>query len=200
METTMVLYYYPGACSLADHIALIEADLPYTLIGITHEKKTEDGRDFLSINPKGYVPALELDDGQVLTENPVILNYIAEKSGKLLPEKGIARWRCLEALAFIASEIHGNYAPFFMGFPEMEQERARKKLANAFSLLDDQMGDKKHLVDENLTVADCYLFWVLMASARSGIELTERLQSYYDRMKLLPSVARAFSEENLPSG
>jgi glutathione S-transferase len=193
----MILYYYPGACSLADHIALVESGLPYTLISITHEKKTEDRRDFLSINPKGYVPALELDDGEVLTENPVILNYIAEKSGKLLPKKGIARWRSLEATAFMASEIHGSYAPFFMNFPEMEKERARKKLTKAFSLLDEKMGDKKHLVGEDITIADCYLFWVLMASERIGLEQTERLRSYYDDMKLLPSVARALSEENL---
>lgn len=193
----MILYYYPGACSLADHIALVESGLPYTLMSITHDKKTEDRRDFLSINPKGYVPALELDDGEVLTENPVILHYIAEKSGKLLPKKGIARWRSLEATAFMASEIHGSYAPFFMNFPETEKERARKKITKAFSLLEDQMGDKKHLVGEDITIADCYLFWVLMASERIGLELTGRLRSYYDDMKLLPSVARALCEENL---
>lgn len=193
----MILYYYPGACSLAVHMALIEAGLDYTLISITHEKKTEDRRDFLSINPKGYIPALELDDGEVLTENIVILNYIAEISGKLLPQTNILRWRSLEALAFMSSEIHGSYAPFFRNFPETEKERAREKLARAFSLLDNQLGDKNYLICEELTIADFYLFWVLMASARTGLELTKGLQSYYARMKLLPSVARALNEEGL---
>jgi glutathione S-transferase len=197
METTMILYYYPGACSLADHIALIEAGLDYTLISITHEKKTEDRRDFLSINPKGYIPALELDDGEVLTENIVILNYIAEISGKLLPQTNILRWRVLEALAFMSTEIHGSYAPFFRNFPETEKERAREKLSRAFSLLDSQLDDKKYLICEELTVADFYLFWVLMASERTGIQLTQRLQRYYARMKLLPSVDRALNEEGL---
>lgn len=193
----MILYYYPGACSLADHIALIEAGLDYTLISITHEKKTEDLRDFLSINPKGYIPALELDDGEILTENMVILNYIADISGKLLPQTKILRWRSLEALAFMSSEVHGSYAPFFRDFPETEKERAREKLAKAFSLLDNQLGDKNHLICEELTIADFYLFWILMASARTGLELTQRLQSYYARMKRLPSVARALNEEGL---
>ena len=193
----MILYYYPGACSLANHIALIEAGLGYTLISITHEKKTEDRRDFLSVNPKGYIPALELDDGEVLTENMVILNYIADISGKLLPQTNILRWRSLEAMAFMSTEIHGSYAPFFKNFPETEKKRAREKLARAFSLLDNQLGDKSYLICEELTVADFYLFWVLMASERIGIQLTQRLQSYYARMRLLPSVDRALHEENL---
>ncbi|ERS11357.1 hypothetical protein Q668_18995 [Alcanivorax sp. PN-3] len=193
----MILYHYPGACSLADHIALIEAGLDYTLISITHEKKTEDHRDFLSINPKGYIPALELDDGEVLTENMVILNYIAEISGKLLPQTNILRWRSLEALAFMSTEIHGSYAPFFRNFPDIEKERAREKLARAFSLLENQLGDKNHLICEELTIADFYLFWILMASARTGLELPTGLQSYYSRMKQMPSVTRALDEEGL---
>ncbi len=128
----MILFYYPGACSLANHIALIETGLPYELVSINHEKKTADGRDFLAINPKGYIPALELEDGTVLTENPVILNYIAEKSGKLLSKKEGIRWQVLEVLAFMASEIHGSYQPFFRNFSEPEKERAREKLKKAF--------------------------------------------------------------------
>ena len=82
----MILYYAPGACSLADHIALIEARLPYKLIGVNRDKRTEDGGDYLTINPRGYVPALELDDGTLLTENLAILAYIAHRSDTLLPE------------------------------------------------------------------------------------------------------------------
>jgi len=93
----MILYYAPGGCSLADHIALIETALPYRLIRVDRGKRTEDGRDFLTINPKGLLPALELDDGTVLTENLAILVYIAHRAGALLPENGLDRWRALEA-------------------------------------------------------------------------------------------------------
>lgn len=193
----MNLIHFPGACSLADHIALIEADLSYKLIGINHEKKTEDGRDFLSINPKGYVPALELDDGTILTENQVILNFIAEQSGRLLPKDGFARWRAREALAFMSSEIHGSYAPFFRGFPEVEKVRAREKLTKAFAILADQLGDKQFLINDELTIADCYLFWILMAAPKSGVELPENLGKYFDRMGKRPSVLQALTEEGL---
>ncbi|MDE1991012.1 MAG: glutathione S-transferase C-terminal domain-containing protein [Rhizobiaceae bacterium] len=193
----MNLFYYPGACSLADHIALIETGLPYKLLSINRDKKTEDGRDFLSLNPKGYIPTLELEDGAILTENQIILTYIAEKTGKLLPEDGLTRWRTLEALAFMSSEIHGNYNPFFRNFPEPEKERAREKLAKAFAILADQMGDKAFLVSDEMTIADCYLFWVLFVAPKSGVDLPERLQNCFDRMKERPSVIKAFAEEGL---
>uniref|UniRef100_UPI0031017D5B glutathione binding-like protein n=1 Tax=Neorhizobium sp. EC2-8 TaxID=3129230 RepID=UPI0031017D5B len=196
-ETTINLFYYPAACSLADHIALIEAGLPYKLLSINHERKTEDGRDFLSINPKGYIPTLELEDGVFLTENPVILNYIAEKSGKLLPKDGMIRWRALEALAFMASEIHGNYQPFFRDFPEPEKVRAREKLVKSFAILADQMGDKQFLVSDEMTIADCYLFWVLMVAPKSGVELPENLRKAFDHLRARPSVIQAFAEEGL---
>lgn len=193
----MNLFYYPAACSLADHIALIEVGLPYKLLSIDREKKTEDGREFLSINPKGYIPTLELNDGTILTENQVILAYIAEQSGKLLPDDGILRWRTFEALAFMSSEIHGSYSPFFRDFPEPEKERAREKLKKAFTILADQMGEKTFLVSNEMTIADCYLFWVLMVAPRSGVELPENLRNCLDRMRAMPSVIRALKEEGL---
>ncbi|MCX5494647.1 glutathione S-transferase C-terminal domain-containing protein [Kaistia dalseonensis] len=192
----MKLIYFPAACSLADHIALIETKLAYDLVSIDHGKKTADGRDFLAINPKGYIPALELDDGTILTENQVILAYIAEASGRLLPE-GIGRWRVLEALAFMSSEIHPAYLPFFKDFPEVEKARARQKLAKSFAILEDQLGDQPFLFGDQLTIADCYLFWVLMVAPRSGVTLPERLNRYFARLKLRPSVVRAFAEEGL---
>ncbi|HBQ3174666.1 TPA: glutathione S-transferase family protein [Klebsiella pneumoniae] len=149
------------------------------------------------LHPKGYIPALELDDGEVLTENLAILSYIAKISSKLLPQTNILRWRTLEALAFMSTEIHGSYAPFFRNFPATEKERAREKLARAFSLLDNQLDDKKYLICEEITIADFYLFWVLMASERTGIQLTQSLQSYFARMKLLPSVELALNEEGI---
>ena len=193
----MNLFYYPAACSIADHVALIEAGLPYKLLSIDREKKTEDGRDFLSINPKGYIPTLELNDGTILTENQVILAYIAEQSGKLLPNDRILRWRAFEVLAFMSSEIHASYNPFFRDFPELEKERAREKLKKAFGILADQMGDKAFLVSHEMTIADCYLFWVLMVAPRSGVELPENLRNCLDRMKAMPSVIQALEEEGL---
>lgn len=193
----MKLYYYPAACSLADHIALIEAALDHTLVSIDHDKRTEDGRDFAAINPKGYVPALELEDGAILTENQTILAYIAERSGELMPEDGLARWRVLEALAFMSSEIHGAYGPFFRNFPEPEKARAREKLAKAFALLAAQMGDKDFLVGHAMTIADCYLFWVLMVAPKSGVDLPDNLRAAFARLRARPAVVRAFAEEGL---
>lgn len=193
----MNLFYYPAACSLADHIALIEAGLAYRLLRIDRERKTEDGRDFMALNPKGYIPALEMNDGTVLTENQVILAYIAEQSGKLLPRDSILRWRTFEALAFMSSEIHGAYTPFFRDFPEPEKLRARDKIKKAFAILSDQMDDKAFLVNDEITIADCYLFWILMVAPKSGVDVPENLQNCFTRMKAMPSVIRALADEGL---
>ncbi len=193
----MNLFYYPAACSLADHIALIEAGLPYKLLSIDRNRKTEDGRDFLALNPKGYIPALEMNDGTILTENQVILAYIADQSGKLLPDDNMLRWRTFEALAFMSSEIHGSYSPFFKDFPEPEKLRAREKIKKAFTILADQMGDKAFLVSNEMTIADCYLFWILMAAPKSGVDLPENLQNCLTSMKAMPSVIQALAEEGL---
>ncbi|GGA96446.1 glutathione S-transferase [Brucella endophytica] len=193
----MNLIYYPAACSLADHIALIESGLPYKLLSIDRDKKTEDGRDFLAINPKGYVPALEMDDGTVLTENQVILAYIADQSGKLLPDDHILRWRTFEVLAFMSSEIHGAYGPFFRDFPEPEKMRARDKINKAFAILAGQMGNKAFLISNEMTIADCYLFWILMVAPRSGVDLPDTLRDCLERMKARPSVIQALAEEGL---
>jgi glutathione S-transferase len=193
----MNLFYYPAACSLADHIALIEAGLPYNLLSIDRERKTEDGRDFLALNPKGYIPALEMNDGTILTENQVILAYIAEQSGKLLPQDSILRWRTFEALAFMSSEIHGAYAPFFKEYSEPEKLHARDKIKKAFAILSDQMDDKAFLVSDEMTIADCYLFWILRVAPKSGVDLPENLRNCLTRMMAMPSVIRALAEEGL---
>jgi glutathione S-transferase len=193
----MNLFYYPAACSLADHIALIEAGLPYKLLSIDRNRKTEDGRDFLALNSKGYIPALEMNDGTILTENQVILAYIADLSGKLLPDDNMLRWRTFEALAFMSSEIHGAYSPFFKDFPEPEKLRAREKIKKAFTILADQMGGKAFLVSNEMTIADCYLFWILMVAPKSGVDLPETLRNCLTRMKAMPSVIQALAEEGL---
>ncbi|WP_024509897.1 glutathione S-transferase N-terminal domain-containing protein [Bradyrhizobium sp. ARR65] len=194
----MILYQHAGACSLADHIALIEAGLPYKLVSINRDKRTDDGRDFMAINPRGFVPTLELDDGTVLTENLAILAYIAHQSGTLLPAEGITRWRALEATSFMTTEIHGNFKPFFHSdATQAEKDKARQKLLKHFASLADQLGDKPFLLGEWMTIADPYLFVMLMWADRHGIEISERLRTYFARMKQLPSIAQALAEEGL---
>lgn len=193
----MKLYYYPGACSLADHIALIEAGLPCTLLSIDATKTTEDGRDFLIINPKGYIPALELDDGTVLTENPVILAYIAAQSGTLLPQDDLLKWKVSEALAYMSSEVHGAYAPFFRKRPEAETAQGKEKVIKALALLSKQMSDKPFLIGEEITIADCYLFWVIRAAPIAGVDVPENLQNWFARMMSRPTVLQALKEEGL---
>ena len=193
----MNLYYAPGACSLADHIALIEAGLPFRLTSIDRAKRTEDGRDFLTINPRGYVPALELDDGIVLTENLAILAYIAHRSDVFSARDDMTPWRALEAISFMSTEIHGNLVPFFKNLSAEEKERARLALVKHFASIADQLGDQPFLLGERITIADPYLFWVLRSAPISGIELPERLQDYFARMSKLPSVAKALAEEGL---
>lgn len=193
----MNLYYAPGACSLADHIALSEACIPYNLIGIDRAKRTEDGRDFLEINPRGYVPALELDNGVVLTENLAILAYIAQRSAGLFAEEGMTPWRALESISFMSTAIHGNLVPFFKNLPDDEKERARSALVKHFASLADQLGDNPFLLGDRMTIADPYLFWCLRSAPVSGIELPERLQAFFVRMSGMPSVQKALAEEGL---
>nr|WP_113889119.1 glutathione binding-like protein [Roseiarcus fermentans] len=193
----MILYYAPGACSQASHIALIEAGLPHTLVRVNRERRTEDGRDFAAINPKGYTPALKLDDGTILTENLAILAYIADLTGKLSPEDGLARWRALEATAFMTTEIHGQFRPFFSDAPEAETDKARRMLDKRFATLADQLGDKPFLASDQMTIADPYLFVMLSWAAMFGIEAPEPLVRYHARLKTLPSIARALAAEGL---
>lgn len=194
----MNLFYAPGACSLANHIALIEAGLPYSLISVDREKRTQDGRDFLAINPKGYVPALEFDDGTVLTENLAILTYIAERSGRLLAEKGLDRWRALEATAFMTSELHNTFKPlFYPDTSDAQKEKSRATLIRRFATLADQLGEKPFLIGEHMSIADAYLFVMLSWAANFKIDLPKPFESYFNRLKAMPSVAQALKEEGL---
>lgn len=194
----MILYYAPGTCSQACHIALIAAGLPYRLIQVGRDKQTEDGRDYKTINPKGYTPALELDDGTILTENLAILVYIAETSGKLLPTAGLERFRTLEATAFMTTEIHRNFIPFFSpDSTAAEKDKAAQTLAFRFSSLDAQLADKPLLTGAQLSVADAYLFVMLSWAAMMGITVSARLQSYFERIKQQPAVQQALREEGL---
>lgn len=196
--TNVILYYISGACSLSVHVALIEAGLPYQLVSVGLDKRTSEGEDFRAVNPKGYVPALRLDNGEVLTEALAILAYIAEHSGRLLPAGGMERWRALEATAFMTSEIHGGYKPLFRGASPEEKSTARQTLSRRFTTLSDQLGDRPFLVGDQMSIADPYLVIMLMWAGLHQVDVPERLRIYLARLKEHPSVARAIAEQGLP--
>lgn len=193
----MILYYAPGACSQASHIALIAAGLPHRLVKVGRDRRTDDGRDFNLINPKGYTPALDLGDGTILTESAAILAYIAAQSGKLLAADGLARWRALEATAFMTSEIHRNFVVFFRGGSDADKAQAAQALALRFGKLADQLGERRFLVGEQMTIADCYLFVMLSWAAMMGVAVPPSLGAYVARMKTEPAVAAALAAEGL---
>ena len=195
----MKLYFAPGACSLADHIALNEAEIAHERVRVdlrTH--KTEDDRDYTAINPKGYVPALELDDGQILTENIAILIYIAETSGRMLPASGMERYRALEMLAFISTELHKNFKAFHNPVSsEAEKEEAGAVLAKRFAYVGEKLNGNRFLLGQLITVADCYLFVMLLWARKFAVEVQPSLQAYFDRMRDRPAILQALKEEGI---
>ncbi len=195
----MKLFHSPGACSLADHIALIESGLPFEAETVDlRTRRTASGADFTAINPKGYVPALVLDDGEVLTENIAILSFIAATTGKLGPVDGIAQWRVLETLAFISTELHKNYKPFFSpGATDAAKAQARDTLVQRLALVEAQLGERGFIVGDMLSGADCYLFVMLLWAAKVGVPVPPRLAAYAERLGALPSFARALADEGL---
>jgi glutathione S-transferase len=196
-KDTMILYYAPGACSQACHIALLDADMPHRLVKVGRDRRTEDGRDFSRINPKGYTPALDLGDGTILTENLAILAWIADSAGKLLAKDGLERWRTLEATAFMTTEIHRGFTPFFRDGTEQEKEKARDTLFMRFGTLSEQLGEKPFLIGAHMTIADCYLFVMLSWAAMMGVPVPAPLGDYLVRMKSVPAVAAALAAEGL---
>lgn len=194
----MKLYGANGGCSQASHIALIESGLPFDFVSVDRNKKTSDGRDFNRINPKGYTPALELDDGNVLTESLAILVFVSEKSGKLLATEGDARWRTLESTEFMTTELHANFRPLFLAESgEDEKNKAKRMLERRFSTLESQLGENDYLIGKALTIADAYLFVMLSWANLMGIALPERLNQYATNLRKVPSVAAALSAEGL---
>lgn len=193
----MKLFYHPGACSLAVHIALIEAGLPFELVRIDRDKRTGDGRDFLSINPHGFVPTLEFDDGMVLSEALANLCYVAGHATHLLPEQGPTRWRVLETLSFMTTELHGHFKPLWKRAPDAEQAAAKQSLTRHFSALGRQLGDAPYIAAPRITIADPYLFVMLRWASAHGIDVPANLAACHDRLRALPPVAQALSEEGL---
>jgi glutathione S-transferase len=191
----MKLYYARGACSLADHIALIEAGLSFEIESVDmRTKRTGSGGDFRDINPKGYVPALVLDDGQMITENIAVLDWIADRRPSLRPPGALGRTRTLEMLTFISTEIHRAFKPMWHAGTEAEKEKARETVAGLLRFAAAEMkGD--YLLGDELSVADCYLFVMLRWADRFGIAAPEGLRRLRMRMEERPSVRAALEQE-----
>jgi glutathione S-transferase len=197
----MKLYISTGACSMASNIALHEAGIQFELTKVDKRTKRVDGVDFATINPKGYVPALRLDDGQVLTENVAVLQYIADLSpaAKLAPAAGtMERYRLQEWLSFINSELHKSFTPLFSSEATEDMKTySRNYLAKRLSYLEGALGDKKYLMGDQFTVADAYLFTVLGWSSHVGVDIGSKLKSYVDRVRARPHVIEAMTAEGL---
>jgi len=193
----MKLYFAPGACSLADHIALHEAGLSFDHERVDLKaKRTEAGVDFTTINPKGYVPALTLDSGETLSENVAILDWIAHQDGRLAPSGPMGHTHLLEALAFISTEIHKSFKPFFAGAGEGEKAKAGEMIGKRMGFLADNMkGD--YLFGSTVGVADFYLFVMLLWAKKFDIEPPAALVGFRERMMTLPSVQKAMKHEGL---
>jgi glutathione S-transferase len=202
---TSKLYYTPGACSLSPHIALREAGLAFDLVKVDlAAKKVEDGSDYFAVNAKGYVPALRLEDGQVLTEGAVIVQYVADQKPetKLAPKAGtLARVRLQEWLHFIATELHKGFGPINnpKSNPELKQF-FRQRLDARFQILAAALEKREYLLDEGFSVADGYAFYVLRSLRRldaSALEQSAVLQPYYARIAARPAVRAALEAEGL---
>jgi glutathione S-transferase len=200
----MKLFFAPGACSLAPHIIIREAGLDVELdkVSFGAERRTADGRNFYDINPQGAVPALELDSGEVLTEAQVLIQYLASlaPAKNLAPQDGMTRWRLLETLNFIATELHKGTSPLFKKPSPEAREAAVKNLVNRFGLLDGKLGDKPYLLGD-FTIADAYAFVMLTWARKFEIDLSSlpRLQAYYQRVQQRPAVQQTLREEGLPT-
>jgi len=200
----MKLYYSPGACSLSPHIVLREAGFDITLEKVNlRTKEMESGGDFLAINPKGYVPALELDGGEILTEGPAIIQYVADlvPEKKLVPPAGtLARARVQEWLNFIGTELHKSFSPLFNPATGDDAKAAARalidrRLSFAASVLDAQ----PYLTGDSFTMADAYLFTVLSWTGFVKVDITPwpSLGAYFERIKARPAVQAAMAAEGL---
>ena len=198
----MKLYFSPGACSLSPHIALLEAGLPFTLeMASTKTHQLKDGTDFYTINPLGYVPVLELDNGQRLREGPAIVQYIADQApaSKLAPANGtFERYQLQEWLGFIGTEIHKGFSPLFNpNMPDTVKDMARGQVLKRLTWVDAQLAGKEFLMGADFSVADAYLFTVCGWSKFVGVDISglENLASFLQRVGAPPSVQKAIADE-----
>lgn len=200
----MKLYYTPGACSLASHIVLCETGLSYSLEKVDLRNKTiADGRDFRTINPLGYVPVLELNNGEILTEGNAILFYLADRvpSAGLIPPAGeVARYRLFSWLTFISSELHKNFSPLFAkDTPAEFRAKVEERLAARFAHVDGVLAYTPYIAGDQFSIADAYLLVVSNWAKPVGFDLTPypHLLAFRERALARPAVQQAMREEGL---
>lgn len=200
----MKLYYLKGACSLASYISLCETGAKFEAASVDRKtRKTSDGEDFDQINPKGYVPTLRLDNGEVLTENAAVLQYIADQApgAKLAPAAGtLERYRLIEWLAFINTELHKTVSPLFNPAAGDEVKNFSKgNLARRLDWLDKNLGARQFLMGEQFTVADAYLWVVFGWLPRVGFDVSKwpNLKAFHERVAQRPAVQAALKGEGL---
>ncbi len=200
----MKLYYAPGACSLSPHIVLCETGLPYELVKVDLDsKRTESGEDFHRINPLGYVPALELEDGVVLLEGPAIVQYLADQAParQLVPPPGtFPRYQLQQWLNFISTELHKGCGNLFQpDLPDEVKESFRRRLGERFAYTAVQLSGQDYLMGDVFTVADAYLFVVMSWRDYVGLDLSPWpvLLKYFDRIAERPAVGEALRQEGL---
>lgn len=200
----MKLYYSNGACSLSPHIVLRESGLPFTLVrASTKTHALDDGTDYYTINPKGSVPLLELDNGERLSEGPAIVQYIADQApaAKLAPAAGTwERSRLQEWLNFITSELHKGYSPLFNPATSAEYKTiALANLNKKYTFVDSRLAGKNYLMGDAFSVADAYLFTVTTWAGHVGLDLSayKNVNAFMDRMRTRPAVQEALQAEGL---
>ncbi len=200
----MKLYYVPGACSLASHIALREAGVAFEAVKVEGRgQKTAGGVDYLTVTPKGYVPALALDDGEVLTEGTAVLPYIGDlnAAAKLAPAHGtMARYRLHEWLGYVATELHKGFGPFFTpGTTDEQKAAAKASLGKRFDFVQQSLAGRAFLLGDDFSVADAYLFTVLGWTGYVGIDLGQwpGLKAWHAGVAARPAVQAAMRAEGL---
>lgn len=202
-DRAMKLYYSPGACSLSPHIVLREAGIACDLVRVDLKtKKTKDGADFTTVNPKGQVPTLVLDDGRTLTEGPAIVQYLADQkpdTGLAPPAGAFERYRLQEWLNFVSTELHKTFGPLFgPTTPEDYKPIARDTIAKRFAFADRHLAaEGPFLLGERFTVADAYLFVMTLWAGFLKIDLPPNLKAYAERVGSRPAVRETLKEEGL---
>jgi len=200
----MKLYYSPGACSLSPHIVACEAELPLELVKVDlQSKQTETGGDFRQVSPNGYVPALVLDDGNILTEGPAIVQYLADLAPdkRLAPEAGtFARYRLQQWLNFISTEIHKSFSPLFdAAAPQALKDPALEKLNARLGTVAEHLSEQPFLLGKEFSVADVYLFVTLGWGRYVDLDIGRwpALARYAEKISVRPGVQKALREEGL---
>jgi glutathione S-transferase len=198
-EKTMKLYYFPGTCAMASHIVLNELGADAEFVQVDRQsRRTPDGTDYHSISPNGYVPALQLDGGEVLLENAAILPYIGDlrPDAGWMPASGLPRYRVLEWLGFVNTELHGNYKPLFSGLDGV-RDYYLERLATRYAKVEKALGKGDFLTGERPSVADAYLYVVSRWADHVGFDLSPypALQSFMRRMGERPAVRKTLAEE-----